>query len=144
LLESVKVFAILARNGFHEVGLQLTFALSNKKYGNLTFFCIRFIVYISLIGGKLEKSRIVWTDYLVYRATLRGYDLEKIEKILRYSDERYYDVATNRLIVIGKHNDLIVMIPYERNEETLTPITIHVITRKQVNYRLKSGRFVYE
>jgi hypothetical protein len=97
-----------------------------------------------LTGGKLQEFRVVWTDYLIYRANLRGYDLEEIEKILRYSDERYFDVATNRLIVIGRHNDRTVMIPYERNGETLTPITIHVITRKQINYRLKSGRFVYE
>ena len=92
----------------------------------------------------MEKIRIVWTDYIIYRANLRGYDLEKIEKIIRYSDERYFDAATNRLIVIGRHNGRIVMIPYERNEDTVTPITIHVITRKQINYRLKSGRFVYE
>ncbi len=92
----------------------------------------------------MGKSRIVWTEYLIYRANLRGYDLEEIEKILRYSDERYFDVATNRQIVIGRHNDRIDMIPYERIEETLTPITIHVTTRKQINYRLKSGRFVYE
>ena len=91
----------------------------------------------------MEKFRIIWTDYLIYRAKLRGYDLETIEKILRYSDERYFDVATNRIVAIGRHNGRIVMIPYERNEDTLTPITIHVITRKQVNYRLKSGRFVY-
>ena len=70
--------------------------------------------------------------------------MEKIEKILRYSEERYFDVATNRLIVIGRHNDRIIMIPYERIEGKLTPITIHVITRKQINYRLKSGRFIYE
>ena len=92
----------------------------------------------------LDKLQIIWTDYLIYRANLRGYHIEKIEKILRYSDERYFDVATNRLIVIGRHNDLTVMIPYERIKETLIPITIHVITRKQINYRLKSGRFVYE
>ena len=35
-----------------------------------------------LFGGqleKLEKSTIVWTDYIKYRAKLRGFDLEKIE-----------------------------------------------------------------
>ena len=92
----------------------------------------------------MEKSQIIWTDYLIYRANLRGYNLEEIEKIIRYSDERYFDVATNRLVVVGKYDDRIVMIPYERFEDTLTPITIHVITRQQINYRLKSGRFIYE
>ena len=92
----------------------------------------------------MEKSQIIWTDYLIYRVKLRGYNFEKIEEIIRYSDERYFDVATNRLIVVGKYDDRIAMIPYERFEDTLTPITIHVITRQQINYRLKSGRFIYE
>jgi len=35
---------------------------------------------------KLEKSTIVWTDYIKYRAKLRGFDLEKIEEIVRYSE----------------------------------------------------------
>ncbi len=92
----------------------------------------------------MEESKLVWTDYVKYRAKLRGFNLEMIEEILRYSDERYFDVVTRRSIVIGKHNDRIVMIPYERSEDTITPVTIHVITRKQINLRLKSRRFVYE
>jgi len=38
-----------------------------------------------------EKRAIVWTDYMKYRANLRGFDLAKIEDILRYSTERYFD-----------------------------------------------------
>ena len=29
---------------------------------------------------------IIWTDYMKYRARLRGFDLAKIEHIVRYSD----------------------------------------------------------
>ncbi|CAD5962445.1 hypothetical protein NO2A_03738 [Planktothrix agardhii] len=29
--------------------------------------------------------KIVWSDYIQYRATLRGFDLEQIEEILRFS-----------------------------------------------------------
>lgn len=36
----------------------------------------------------------VFTDYLKFRAGLRGFDLIKIEDILRYSQERYFDVET--------------------------------------------------
>ena len=93
---------------------------------------------------KLEKSTIVWTDYIKYRAKLRGFDLEKIEEIVRYSDERYFDVMTRRLIVIGRHGRRTVMIPYEKSENTLTPVTIHTITMQQIKFRLKTGRFVYE
>ncbi|MEB3181700.1 MAG: hypothetical protein VKL59_22110 [Nostocaceae cyanobacterium] len=35
---------------------------------------------------------IIWTSYLRYRVTQRGFDLNLIENILRFSSERYYDV----------------------------------------------------
>jgi len=93
---------------------------------------------------NFRKLRIVWTDYVKYRADVRGFDLEKIEEILRYSDERYFDVVTRRKIVIGRHADRVVMIPYERSENLITPVTIHVINRQQIKFRLKTGRFVNE
>jgi hypothetical protein len=49
-----------------------------------------------------EKTFIV-TDYLKYRAELRRFDLAIVEDIVRYSEERYLDTETNRLIVIGEH-----------------------------------------
>ena len=56
---------------------------------------------------------IVWTDYLKYRAELRGFDLLVVEKILRFSEERYYDTGTGRRVVVGRHGGLLVTIPYE-------------------------------
>ena len=93
---------------------------------------------------SLKNFKIVWTDYVKYRADVRGFDLEKIEEILRYSDERYFDVVTLRQIVVGRHADRIVMIPYERSENLITPVTIHVINRQQIMFRLKTGRFINE
>lgn len=84
---------------------------------------------------------IIWSDYLQYRATLRGFDLNQIEAILRYSGERYYDVETGRLIAVGKHDDRLVLIPYEASEDSITPVTVHATTRQQVRFRLKSGRY---
>ncbi|BBD56267.1 MULTISPECIES: hypothetical protein [Planktothrix] len=86
--------------------------------------------------------KIVWSDYIQYRATLRGFDLEQIEEILRFSAEKYYDSATSRLVVVGKHNNDLVLIPYEENPDLIMPVTIHVTTRQQVRFRLKTGRFV--
>lgn len=79
-----------------------------------------------------------------YRIKLRGFDLKKIEDILRYSRERYFDTATQRLIVVGKYNKSLVMIPYEQKEKVIIPITVHITTRQQINFRLKTGRFEYE
>lgn len=85
---------------------------------------------------------IIWTSYLSYRAARRGFDLDLIENILRFSSERYYDVETDRAIVVGKHGEQLVLIPYEQNENTITPITIHATTRQQIRFRLKTGRFI--
>jgi len=92
----------------------------------------------------MGETKIVWTDYMKYRLKLRGYDLDTVEHILRYSSERYVDTVTGRLVAIGRHVKLLVMIPYERKGGTLTPVTIHGTNRQQINSRLKSGRFKNE
>ena len=92
----------------------------------------------------MEEATIVWTEYMKYRLSLRGYDLAKVEQILRYSSERCVDTVTGRVVVIGRHEKLIVMIPYELKGRTLTPVTIHATSRQQINSRIKSGRFKNE
>ncbi|CAD5975019.1 hypothetical protein PCC9214_04096 [Planktothrix tepida] len=87
-------------------------------------------------------KKIIWSDYIQYRATLRGFDLRQVEEILRFSAEKYYDSSTGRLVVLGKHNNDLVLIPYEENSDAIIPVTIHVTTRQQVRFRLKTGRFV--
>ena len=88
---------------------------------------------------------IVWTDYFKYRVKLRGFNLKNVEEIIRYSTERYYDTVTDRLVVVGKDSNVMVMIPYETNEESvITPVTIHATNRQQIKYRVKSGRYQNE
>lgn len=48
------------------------------------------------------------------------------------------------MIVIGKHDDRLVMIPYETEGDKIVPITVHATTRQQINFRVKTGRFRYE
>jgi len=93
---------------------------------------------------KSEQPPIVWSDYLSYRAGLRGFKLERIEKILRYSEERYFDTATNRMVAVGRHDERLIMIPYERSTDSITPVTVHTITRQQIKFRQKTGRFINE
>jgi len=92
----------------------------------------------------MSEVEFRWTDYLRYRVQLRGFDLAKVEDILRYSNERYVDSATGRIVVVGRHNRALVMIPYEAEGSEVTPVTIHVTTRKQINFRVKSGRLKNE
>jgi hypothetical protein len=92
----------------------------------------------------MEEITIVWSEYMKYRIDLRRYDLMTVEQILRYSSERYVDTATGRVVAIGRHEKLLVMIPYELKGRTLTPVTIHATSRQQINSRIKSGRFKNE
>jgi len=92
----------------------------------------------------MEKVKILWTEYMQYRLSLRGYARAVVEHILRYSSERYVDTVTGRKVTIGRHEKLLVMIPYERRGDTLTPVTIHATSRQQINSRLKSGRLKNE
>lgn len=78
-----------------------------------------------------------------YRARVRRFDLARIEETVRYSAERYFDTATGRFVVIGRHDKILVMIPYEIDEQTITPITIHATTRQQINFRLRTGRYTH-
>ena len=86
-------------------------------------------------------STILWSDYMRYRAKLRGFNLKIIEEILKHSSERYFDSKTHRMIVVGKHDNCLVLIPYDEDGDTILPVTIHAITRQQIKFRLKSGRF---
>lgn len=87
--------------------------------------------------------QITWTDYLRYRARLRGFDLSKLDHLINHSSERYVDAQTGRLIVVGRHDKQLVVVPYEQNQDTIIPVTVHVTTRQQINLRIRSGRFTH-
>ncbi len=87
---------------------------------------------------------VIITDYLRYRATLRGFRPDEIDEIVRFSSERYVDTVTGRKVAVGRHDDTLVLIPYEIEGDLMVPITIHTTTRQQVKFRIKVGRFAYE
>jgi hypothetical protein len=87
---------------------------------------------------------IIWSDYLRYRAEQRGFDLTELEHILRHSAERYVDTQSGRLVAVGRHDRRLVIIPYETDGDLITPVTVHAVTRQQVRFRVRTGRFVYE
>ena len=89
-------------------------------------------------------KRVTWTEYLEYRARTREYDLDVIEHIARLSTERYYDTATLRSVAVGKHDKRLVLVPYDSDEDSITPVTIHAVTRPQIEFRIRTGRFIHE
>ena len=84
---------------------------------------------------------VIWTEYFKYRARLRGFDLAIIERIVRFSEERYFDTATQRRVAVGQHGSRLVLVPYEPEGESMTPVTVHATARQQINFRLRAGRY---
>ncbi|MCI0393353.1 MAG: hypothetical protein L0332_04335 [Chloroflexi bacterium] len=84
---------------------------------------------------------IIWTEYLKYRAALRKFELSKLEHIVRHSSERYFDTETGRLVVVGRHDRQLIAIPYDVEGDIFTPVTVHVVTRQQIRFRVRTGRF---
>jgi hypothetical protein len=95
------------------------------------------------MGPQMGKS-LTFTTYLKYRARTRKYDLQTIEEIVRRSNETYYDTATLRTVVVGKHGNRLVLIPYDSDERSITPVAIHAVPRAQLELRVKTGRFIHE
>ena len=50
----------------------------------------------------MEEATVYWTEYMQYRLKLRGFDLDAVEHILRYSSERYVDTVTGRMVAMGR------------------------------------------
>ena len=84
---------------------------------------------------------VIWTEYFKYRARLLGFDLAIIERIVRFSEEHYFDTATQRRVAVGQHGSRLVLVPYEQEGESMTPVTVHATTRQQISFRLRTGRF---
>lgn len=83
-----------------------------------------------------------WTNYMKRKMKKRGFDPEKIENIIRYSSEQYSDVETRRNIVVGRHDNELVLIAYEVSGELITPVTAHGTTRQKIRYQVERGRFL--
>ena len=81
---------------------------------------------------------------MLYRAKLRGFDLARIEEIVRYSSERYVDHATGRLVAVGKYANELILVAYETDQGVIRPITAHVTARTQIEVRIRSGRLGHE
>lgn len=91
-----------------------------------------------------SQNRILWTDYFLYRASERNLDLSQIEKILRYSSERYIDTDTGSHMAIGSMGTHVILVAYDVTEDCYEAITAHATNRQQISFRLKSGRNRHE
>jgi hypothetical protein len=44
---------------------------------------------------------------------------------------------TERAVAVGRHCDVLVMVPYEIKDNAIIPVTVHAADRKQITARIK-------
>ncbi len=94
-------------------------------------------------------TEIRFTEYFRERLRLRNVPETIVRKILTESTERYFDVETLRFVAVarasfGRKGARLLMVAYEQEGDILTAVTIHDVTRQQVQARVESARWIEE
>jgi len=91
-------------------------------------------------------KEIRYTEYFLDRLEFRHVPKTVAEEILHTAIERYFDVETGRFIAVkrvkykGRYKRL--MVAYERSENEITAVTVHPVTKRQVQSRVKRQRWI--
>lgn len=95
---------------------------------------------------SLSMKTIHYTEYMRDRMEFRHIPRQVVEGILLTALERYFDIETGRFMAVqrvryqGSHQRLVVA--YEEKGEELTAVTVHTITKRQVQARIQRQRWV--
>lgn len=91
-------------------------------------------------------KKIRYTDYFLERLEFREIPREIVEAMLNKAVERYFDAETGRFIAVqrvkykGRYKRLLVA--YEEEGDEITAVTVHTVTKRQVQARIKRQRWV--
>lgn len=92
--------------------------------------------------------KLIYTKHLKDRLEQRQIPLSLIPKVFKNATGKYWDNLRNRSIVIGetlyKGKSRKLLVAYDKINSSGEIITIHPISDKQIDHRLKSERWVYE
>jgi hypothetical protein len=89
---------------------------------------------------------IHYTEYILDRMAFRHVPQQVVEGILLTAIERYFDNETGRFIAVqrvryqGRYKRLAVA--YEEDGDEITAVTVHTITKRQIQARMKRQRWV--
>jgi len=91
---------------------------------------------------------IQYSPHLQFKLAVRRIPIELPERIYRESKQRYYNHHSVRRVAVmetlyQRHRTL-MMIAYDQFADHVEIITIHPITRAQIQDRLRDGRWSYE
>ena len=89
--------------------------------------------------------KIKYAKHLKNRLALRNIEYDLPKKVFQSAEERYFDNDTGHLIAVmekelyGKAREL--MVAYEKENDTITLLTIHPLKPGQKDNRIKSERW---
>jgi hypothetical protein len=89
---------------------------------------------------------IHYTEYMLDRMEFRHVPQQVVESILLTAVERYFDMETGRFIAVqqvryhGSYKRFAVA--YEEKGEAMTAVTVHTVTKRQVQARIQRQRWV--
>jgi len=90
-------------------------------------------------------EEIKYTDHLKLRISLRGFPEELPLRVYKEAERRFYDeksghfIALKKMFYAGRERFIIVV--YDVRNGVVELITVHPISKRQVEYRVKSGRW---
>ena len=89
---------------------------------------------------------IHFTEYMLDRMEFRHISQQVVEGILHTAIEHYFDIETGRFIAVqrvryqGSYKRFVVA--YEEKGDEMTVVTVHTVTKRQVQARIKRQRWV--
>ena len=92
-------------------------------------------------------KELKFTDYFSERLILRNIQKEHPGEILQYSDYKFYDRDTDRLVAvknikISARRSRQYMLAYEEYDDYFLAVTIHTITNQQIKSHVRAGRWI--
>jgi hypothetical protein len=92
--------------------------------------------------------QVIYSDHLRFKIRVRQIPEDLPERIYRESRQRYYNHHSVRHIAVMEthyqRRRILMMIAYDQLLDHVEIITIHPITKQQIQDRLTTGRWTYE
>lgn len=92
-------------------------------------------------------KEIHYSDYFRYRMQFRRIPEGVPEQIFLHATERYFDTETQRNVAVhrvrlGRRRRAQMMLAYEEYANHVEFVTIHKINRREINFRIRTGRWI--
>lgn len=94
----------------------------------------------------MKMKTIRYTEYLRDRMEFRHVPQQVVEEILLTATECYFDIETSRFMAVqrvryrGSYKRLVVA--YEKKGEEMTAVTVHTVTKRQIQARIRRQRWI--